>query len=806
VADEVEKFVLQYEVSMKDAITRLEQLNNKVDQVPKGTKKATEGFKDFATGASDEIGRLVPGIGRVTGAIGIMNASFIGAAAAVAVLAAGVKSVMALREQYNTQRVVGMGIGVSSMRVEEYQRKFIKHGEGSVSREKTAEQLKNIADMQHAAYADLTRVGTEARKFKLMGVDVGAVGKPQVPFNELISKMGERFSRLKPAEVQGQAKAFGIDENFAIALSKMGSSIGKVTEHTNEEVEARARAEASLTEFNDELAKLNQSFNTLEISLGQKLLPAFTALIDIVDKIVNLIPKDVVGDFVTNQTNFASGNERPSESFWENMARHPVAGAGPFGAAYRTYKARTQDTSNLVTPIGSAQEEREKTEVRRLDPNLGNQTGKGTVDRTSPVNKTGDAAKDTKTAKSLDELANSADRLNSEASQNAAKMTTAINMFAGAVASFANAIDERQAWAAWAGEAGKASGLTGPRGMGQGPGGNASNNVTGRDYQAEAEASIMASRQPSTMPATPWDQAFADAERRHGIPAGTLKNQARVESEFNPNAVSEAGAEGLLQIMPANKKALGVKDSFDPLQNIEGAAKLMAENLAATNGNLREALMMYHAGPKREGWGPKTKAYPDKVLKVATEPQATQREWTGVPSVKERAEQRAIQDANRDRNEVRNPEKGEARSSLNLKATQQNIASRLGVDVKQVQQGGVNRGDVEFATSQLEAGVKNQIFNLNKELQAVNLPQSTRTKLMNDVRDQEYGLKQLERYGPEVAERQQEGARSITIGERAIVINLNSVQDPAANAKAISDQLDARLQEIANGAATGVKI
>lgn len=802
-ADEVEKFVLQYEVSMKDAITRLEQLNNKVDQVPKGTKKATEGFKEFATGASDEIGRIVPGIGRITGAVGIMSASFIGAAAAVAVLAAGVKSVMALREQYNAQRVVGMGIGVSSMRVEEYQRKFIKYGEGSVSREKSAEQLKNIADMQHSAYADLTRVGTEARKFKLMGVEVGGVGKPQVPFNELISQMGERFAKMKPAEVQGQAKAFGIDENFALALAKMGPSIGKITEHTNEEVEARAKAEASLTEFNSNLAKLDQSFNTLEISLGQKLLPAFTALIDIIDKIVNLIPKDSVSGFVTNQANFATGNEKPSTSFLENLARHPVAGAGPFGAAYRTYKARTQDTSNLVTPIGSAQEEREKAEARRLDPSLGNQTGRGVIDRASPASKVGDVAKDTKTAKSLDELANSADRINSEASQNAAKMTTAINMFAGAVASFANAIDERQAWAAWAGEAGRASGLVGPMGLGRAAGRNAANDVRGRDFMAEAAASIAGS---GKMPSTPWDQAFIDAERRHGIPAGTLKNQARVESEFNPNAVSEAGAEGLLQIMPANKKALGITDSMDPLQNIEGAAKLMAENLAATNGNLREALMMYHAGPKKEGWGPKTRAYPGKVMGVATEPQDTQREWSGVPSVKEREEQRAIQDANRLRKSVRDQSIGEERASLNLKATQQNIASRLGVDVKQVQQGGVNRGDVEFATSQLKAGVENQIFNLNKELQAVNLPQSTRSKLISDVREQQYGLQQLERYGPEVAERQQEGGRSITIGERAIQINLNGVQDPEANARAIAEQLDARLQDIANRAATGVKI
>lgn len=852
-ADEVEKFVLQYEVSMKDAIARLEQLNEKVESTKKGAGNANKGFKDFATGASDEIGRLVPGIGKISTAIGIMSAGFVAAAVSVGVLAAAVKSVIAMREQYNAQRTVGMDVGVSSMRMEEYQRKMIKHGGGSVSRETTASEVAKIADMQRTAYADLSRVGVEARKFKLLGVDVGGVGKAQVPFNELLSKMGEQFAKMSPSEVQGKAKALGIEENFALALAKQGASIGKITEHTPEELSGRAAAEQSLTEFNTQLAQLEQSFNKLETSVGEKLIPAFVALLDLVDKIVNLIPKDKVTAAAENFANFAQGKEKPSRSFIENYKRHPnaVSGGGVLAAITRTFLARTTDQSGKIAPIGSAEYEREQARKKRAEQAKANApTAPGATPVTSKV---GEGAKDAKTAKSLDEMAAAADRQNVESAQSAAKMTTAINMFAGAVASFANAVDERQAWAAWAGEVGRANSLSGPQGVGRQLPGNGSSDVGKRDYTSEAERSISRPRAYSpSMADTPYDQAFSDAERKYGLPAGILKNMGRVESQFNPNAVSEVGAEGLLQIMPANKKALGITDSFDPNQNIEGAARLMAENLKATKGDLTDALKMYHAGPNRKGWGPKTEAYPVKVLAGFTEPLETRREWSGVPTPADRRGQLAIQKENKERAEVHNnlpkvmgeesypdqrykwlptgnPEvdnaapiepnerntrmpianrdlqKGESRSAIQLAQVQQNIASRLGVDVLQVQHGGVNRGDVSWATDQLKAGIENQKFNITKELQAVNLPNSTRSKLLSELRAQDTGLKSLERYGPEVLDKQQEGGRSITIGERAIIINLNGVQDPEANAKEITSQLDARLQEIANGAADGIK-
>lgn len=87
-----------------------------------------------------------------------------------------------------------------------------------------------------------------------------------------------------------------------------------------------------------------------------------------------------------------------------------------------------------------------------------------------------------------------------------------------------------------------------------------------------------------------------DAAVRWGLDPRAFIAQGQQESGFNPKAVSSAGAIGLYQLMPATAKSLGVHDPFDPIQNIEGAAKLMAQNLKTYGGNLAYALAAYNGG------------------------------------------------------------------------------------------------------------------------------------------------------------------------------------------------------------------
>jgi soluble lytic murein transglycosylase-like protein len=111
------------------------------------------------------------------------------------------------------------------------------------------------------------------------------------------------------------------------------------------------------------------------------------------------------------------------------------------------------------------------------------------------------------------------------------------------------------------------------------------------------------------------ESAIHDAAREHGLDPRLVAAVARRESAFNERAVSHAGACGVMQLMPATAKYLGVHDVFDPRQNISGGARYLRTLLDTFDGDLDLALAAYNAGPgavqKYRGVPPyrETKAY-----------------------------------------------------------------------------------------------------------------------------------------------------------------------------------------------------
>jgi hypothetical protein len=95
---------------------------------------------------------------------------------------------------------------------------------------------------------------------------------------------------------------------------------------------------------------------------------------------------------------------------------------------------------------------------------------------------------------------------------------------------------------------------------------------------------------------TPYAAMFQAAGSRYGVDPALLSAIAKAESSYRPGAVSPAGARGLMQIMPGTARSLGV-DPDVPAQAIDGAARLMSENLRAFNGRTDLALAAYNAGP-----------------------------------------------------------------------------------------------------------------------------------------------------------------------------------------------------------------
>jgi soluble lytic murein transglycosylase-like protein len=123
----------------------------------------------------------------------------------------------------------------------------------------------------------------------------------------------------------------------------------------------------------------------------------------------------------------------------------------------------------------------------------------------------------------------------------------------------------------------------------------------------------------------PFLNEITAAARKYGVDPALLAGLVKAESNFNPQAKSGVGAKGLTQLMDATARGLGVKDSFDVQQSLEGGARFLGGLLKQFHGDQSLALAAYNAGPgavqKYGGIPPyqETQRYVPKVLGFAAQ-------------------------------------------------------------------------------------------------------------------------------------------------------------------------------------------
>lgn len=147
----------------------------------------------------------------------------------------------------------------------------------------------------------------------------------------------------------------------------------------------------------------------------------------------------------------------------------------------------------------------------------------------------------------------------------------------------------------------------------------AGNAAAKAQVQPEPGASQAAASVTPSPPATSLDGLIQQAAQKHDVDPNLVRAIIKVESNFNPYAVSKKGARGLMQLMPQTARLLGVRDLYDPEQNIVGGVRYLKQMIETFPGQLHLSLAAYNAGPaavERHGGVPpyaETRQYVNKI-------------------------------------------------------------------------------------------------------------------------------------------------------------------------------------------------
>ncbi|WP_438394843.1 lytic transglycosylase domain-containing protein [Caballeronia sp. DA-9] len=784
-ADDIDKFVLEYKVETKDAEAGLNRLQDKVEKVGKASGKS---MKDFAAGAVPEFGKMAgavdtvkAGIGAISGASLAATAGIGAMAAAVGVLVVALKIARSQMDDLNRKFEMSTRLGVGQVTIENMQRNLVKARGSRVSSEEALTGMNKLSDLVNSAASNPNKMSRENVLLSQAGVSATDVTGRAADLASVMNQLSESFARMPKEKAEGIAIAMGLTAQYADSLRELNGQTSAQLHMTDDEIIAAGKAAEAAKNLQSSENKLGEDWRELKNVIGVELIPVLDSAVQKVTewaKALKDIPhpekgaNEVMGKALAGSENSLGG-----------LLMGFIQGRVPWSAISNALN------KDLNKPDEQpAQSPSEKHDAAKKVIEDQNASAKTTQESTIAFNQS-------------------------------------VNLFAQAAASFASVVDDRQAWAAWAGEVGRASGLAPMRGSKDSgdytdPRTGAGSGAIGIDFSTQARQMGM-SPMAAAADKGQYDSLIEAAAKKYGVDPTLAKKIISQESKFNPHATSSEGAQGLMQVMPSNFKALGITDGYDATQNIFGGMRILAESLKRAKGDVNLALRYYNGGLDQSKWGPVNAAYPGNVLSQNVRPIGSGSsaangygyggDMTNAPAaLKTSMDPNAQPVVTFGAGRKVNYTGGESMDTMRRKAVADMVAGALGIPVGQLMLGDVTKGDVRFAESNVGASLLNKHAQLEQQLSVPGILPMQRASMIKDLQTVASQIQMMQQYGNGLVESAQNGGRALTIGEMPVTVNvqgsgLSTAQIAREAAGIFEDSLRTHLHELANDSADGIR-
>ena len=431
-SDEVEKFVLQYNVELKDSIQKLNALHEKMEQA---NKKGSDGAKEISGHVKEAVGhldKLVPGLSdvadksvKIGGAIKGWAPQIIVATAAMTALAYAIKQVNLLRAEYAEQRITAWNTGQSPLGVEQTQRELTAASGGRLTGAQGRSLMENIQSKLQAAYTDPNPNNETNLRLQMAGTSAYGGNGQIKSVTSALDEIGNKMRHVSQEQANAIGQTLGLTQNETQALMNRNQAVIESQKLSDDEVKRRTQANAAMESLNSSFGSIDESMRQTGNVIGEEFMPIFAEVMKVVSDWLSGLPGNV-DKAITAFTLF----NKTFELFMEDI----------------------QDPKKVFT----GQVSWEKSQQAAADS-----IAKQNAAARAAADKQGDAAQTQK--------------------ETAANNEKAIRLFSQSVNTMAGVVDEQQAWAAWAGSVGQAAGL---RGMGSGAAGvaQASGGGNGQQY------------------------------------------------------------------------------------------------------------------------------------------------------------------------------------------------------------------------------------------------------------------------------------------------------------------------------------